>query len=286
MPTSTRTTSSCTAVSLGQRISQIRHDLGPVIRFFHRKMVVKRPTKRLPSVGRMSRVLTFGQRSRPRSIVVMFHGLNDSASCCAEGVAKSWAKLPGVLVVVPQSPDRSLWSDPCDPGYDWLRQEGRQNVKDAKANVRELQRVAMARVRHVEKWLRALLKTHKLKPRHLILSGFSQGSILCVLCACRLNALGAVICGGVTGQPIYSAKEKDYVGGGWMKWEQLLPRRVASTRFCAVNGTLDPFVPRRAVEKMLEDYETFWHWDVGVGHDFPSRWYKIAANWMKTVLPA
>lgn len=32
----------------------------------------------------------------------MFHGLNDSAACCATGVAKSWAKLPGVLVVPEQ----------------------------------------------------------------------------------------------------------------------------------------------------------------------------------------
>lgn len=37
-----------------------------------------------------------------RSLVVMFHGLNDSAACCATGVAKSWAKLPGVLVVPQQ----------------------------------------------------------------------------------------------------------------------------------------------------------------------------------------
>ena len=32
----------------------------------------------------------------------MFHGLNDSAACCSAGVAKSWAKLPGVLVVPKQ----------------------------------------------------------------------------------------------------------------------------------------------------------------------------------------
>ena len=43
---------------------------------------------------------------------------------------------PNVPEVVPQSPDRSLWSERCDPGYDWLRQEGRQNVNDAAANVR------------------------------------------------------------------------------------------------------------------------------------------------------
>ena len=38
--------------------------------------------------------------------------------------------------VVPQSPDQSLWSEKGDPGYDWLRQEGRQNTENAKANVR------------------------------------------------------------------------------------------------------------------------------------------------------
>ena len=38
--------------------------------------------------------------------------------------------------VVPQSPDQSLWSEKGDPGYDWLRQEGRQNTENSKANVR------------------------------------------------------------------------------------------------------------------------------------------------------
>lgn len=216
----------------------------------------------------------------------MFHGLNDSAACCAAGVAKSWAKLPGALVVVPQSPDQSLWSEKGDPGYDWLRQEGRQNTDNPKANVRELQRVTMVRVRHVEKWLRALLKKHQLKPRHLILSGFSQGSIIAALVAARMKALGGVLIGGVTGQPIFSAKEQDYIGGGWMKWEELLPRTPAPTRFCAVNGTLDPFVPRKAMENMFHGYEIKFYWQTGVGHDFPSNWYNVAAKWMKELLPS
>merc|ERR1719277_1885579 len=100
--------------------------------------------------------MTFGETSSPRAIVVMLHGLNDSAACCAEGVAERWVKgLEGVLVTVPQSPDRSIWSAPgdLDPGYDWLRQRGTHNTNDWVASVRELHRVTRARVRQLDRWL-------------------------------------------------------------------------------------------------------------------------------------
>ena len=51
---------------------------------------------------------SFGSRSQifcASSIVVMFHGLNDSAACCAQGVADTWAKMPGVLVEPRQGRD-------------------------------------------------------------------------------------------------------------------------------------------------------------------------------------
>jgi len=237
----------------------------------------------LPSLGRMGRTLTIGKRTKPSCIVVMFHGLNDSAECCSEGVAQRWADgLKGCLVVVPQSPDRSIWSgDPGTLGYDWLRQRGVHDTSDNEANIRELQRVALARARHVEAWIRDLLKKHGLKKDKLILTGFSQGSILAAVCAARLNALGAVACGGVTGQPVYSAEKDDYVGGGWMRWEELLPKKPVATRFCAVNGTEDSCVPRRNLEHMLSAFDCHWHWDRGVGHDFPDKWYEVALKWMK-----
>merc|ERR1712048_1183584 len=113
-------------------------------------------------------------------------------------------------------------------------------------------------------WLEALIKRHGVRKDRLIVTGFSQGSILAALCAVRMNALGAVVCGCVTGQPIYSAREGDYVGGGWMRWEELLPKAKGRTQFCAVNGTEDAYVPRRQLEKMLEPFKCHWQWDRGV----------------------
>lgn len=240
---------------------------------------------KLPSIGNMSRVLYFGKRTHPQSIIVMLHGLNDSAACCADGVAQKWVKgLPSSLVVVPQSPDQSIWSDSSDPGYDWLRQRGTQNTDNDEANVRELQRVARARMRHVETWLKGLLKRYGVRKDRLIVTGFSQGSILAALCAVRIGALGAVACGGVTGQPVYSAKEDDYVGGGWMQWEDLLPKSKRNTQFCCVNGTADCYVQRRQLENMLQTFDCHWHWDHGVGHDFPDSWYDVALKWMQGLL--
>ena len=141
--------------------------------------------------------------------------------------------------------------------------------------LRELHRVARARLRHVERWLRVLLNKYHLKPKNLILAGFSQGSIIAALSAVCMGALGALVCGGVTGQPVFSASMNDYVGGGWMDWQELLPRSKRKTRFCSINGTKDPFVPRRQLEKMLAQYNTHWHWDEGVGHDFPKRWSHV-----------
>eukprot|EP00930_Biecheleria_cincta_P101636 TRINITY_DN93286_c0_g1_i1.p1 TRINITY_DN93286_c0_g1~~TRINITY_DN93286_c0_g1_i1.p1 ORF type:complete len:270 (+),score=30.42 TRINITY_DN93286_c0_g1_i1:90-899(+) len=240
---------------------------------------------KLPSCGRMSKVLTFGQRSSPSSIVVMLHGLNDSAACCSEGVAMKWAEgLEGSLVIVPQSPDQSIWSDRKNPGFDWLRQQGFQDTSDHEANIKELQRVARARACHIEKWLKPILRKYGVRRNRLVISGFSQGSILAAICAVRMNALGAIVCGGVTGQPVFSADESDYVGGGWMRWEDLLPAGKHSTKFCAINGTCDCYVPRKPLERMLERFDCYWHWDHGVGHDFPSSWYTAGLRWMKDLL--
>lgn len=217
----------------------------------------------------------------------MLHGLNDTASDCAQGVAYKWAKgVRDSLVVVPQSPDQSIWSDPSDPGYDWLRQRGTQDTDDHEANVRELQRVVRVRLRHIEAWLAALLRKYGLRKDRLILTGFSQGSILAALSAVRIGALGAVACGGVTGQPVYSAREDDYVGGGWMRWEELLPKSInkRNTAFCCVNGTNDPYVPRKNLETMLQLFDCHWHWDRGVGHDFPDSWYDVSLRWMQALL--
>lgn len=234
---------------------------------------------------KLSRVLSFGRRSQPRCLVVMLHGLSDSAEWCAGHAAEAWAKaIEGSLVLVPQAPDRSLWGEPEPEGYDWLQQRGRQDTSDAEANVRELQRLARSRAAQLQGWLLRLLRRHGLGRERLVLVGFSQGSILATLCAARLGALGAVVCGGLPSLPIYSARERGFVGDGWMRWEELLPRQPLCTRFCAINGTKDPYVARQQVEQMLAPFDCHWHWDRGVGHDFPDRWYKVALKWMKNVL--
>merc|ERR1712046_35683 len=135
---------------------------------------------------------------------------------------------------------------------------------DEKANVREVHRVTRIRIRHVQSWLKQLLRKHGVSANRLILTGFSQGAVLAVLCATRMGALGAIACGGVTTELVYSQQKDDYVGDQWMQWEELLPKSDPGTRFCAVNGTADPYVPRKHLERMLRNFECQWHWDRGV----------------------
>ena len=60
----------------------------------------------------------------------------------------------------------------------------------AMVHPRELQRVTMVRVRHVEKWLRALLKKHQLKPRRLWVCGLMTSIFLGLMTlACYFNYL-------------------------------------------------------------------------------------------------
>ena len=137
----------------------------------------------------------------------------------------------------------------------------------------------------LDQWLDALLAEHGLTNRELILVGFSQGAILATVCGTRRGVRGVVAVGGVPGQPVYDREVDDYVGGGWMDWEQLVPAAAAArTRFCLVNGTQDGFVDRRKNERMLAEFDATWHWEDGVGHDFPEHWYGLALDWIKLAL--
>ena len=183
----------------------------------------------------MSRVLTFGRKQAPRAIVVLIHGLSDSADGWHGSFAGRWARaMPGVLVVVPQSPDEcgayspdqrgSGWSQPGDRKYDWLSQAGVGVVKsDRRACIRTLQQVTEMRVRQLDRWLDSLLATHSLSAREMVLVGFSQGSILAAVCGTRRRCRGVVAVGGVPGQPFYDATVDDYVGGAWYSTRTCLP---------------------------------------------------------------
>ena len=70
-------------------------------------------------------------------------------------------------------------------------------------------------------------------------------------------------------------------------WEQLVDAKGAAqaTSFCLVNGTADSYVDRRKNERMLAPLEdVYWHWEEGLGHDFPESWYAVALGQIKRML--
>ena len=145
--------------------------------------------------------------------------------------------------------------------------------------------VTEARVRQLNRWLDELLRAHALTDRELVLVGFSQGSILAAVCGTRRRCRGVVAVGGVPGQPVYNAAVDDYIGGGWMGWERLIDARAQETGWLLVNGTADGYVDRRRNEKMLAPFrDVTWHWDEGLGHDFPESWYAVAIEWIRVKL--
>lgn len=244
----------------------------------------------------MSRVLTYGRKNKPRAIVVMLHGLTDTADGWHGSHAGGWAKaLPGVQIVAPQSPDECGASSPHQPGwshrgdrhYDWLVQPGiGVDQSDWASCVRTVQTVTEHRILQLNRWLDELLATHGLTNRELILVGFSQGSILATIAGTRRRCRGVVAVGGVPGQPVYDVMEDRYVFGGWMEWRDMIDVGAATeTRFCLVNGTNDWCVKRPRTEKLLEGFKHVkWIWDKGYSHTFPEHWFGFALDWLKRAL--
>lgn len=244
----------------------------------------------------MSKVLLFGRKQKPRALVVLLHGLTDTADGWHGSFAGRWARgLPGVLVAVPQSPDECGAYSPHQPGwsargerkYDWLAQPGTNvELSNWEACVATLQAVTAARVAQLDRWIDSLLRTHGLTDRELVLVGFSQGSILAAISGTRRCCRGVVAVGGVPGQPVYDVAVDDYVGGGWMDWERMINLGASiSTKLCVINGTKDGFVSRARNESMFRPFQhVTWHWEKGLGHDFPENWYGLALDWIKAAL--
>lgn len=225
-------------------------------------------------------MLTFGRRHRPSKIVVLLHGLDDSAADCATGVVESWAKgLPGALIAVPQSSDQTSWSSNDEPGYDWVPtkrmppwdafQKYGPKSKEYKSSLREYRRVLRARCRDLNLWLDALLRKHHLSNSDLVLVGFSLGAYLSSIVGAQRKVRGVIVCGGMC-----AIRE--------LRFAELMPKRTCS-QFLAVNGTRDSLVHRPSLEEALSRYDCKWHWSKGVGHDFPSSWYKAQLRWMQTL---
>lgn len=244
----------------------------------HKRVIKTKPT--------FSRILYFGQRVRPKLLVVMFHGYADTA-----GANKDWAKqiaahVPGALVVVPQSPEecvggRTYWGD--DVGYDWLRQQALQDTSDKSANLCEFNRVAKRRQRGVDAWLIKLLAKHRLTEQQVVLMGLSQGAIPAALVGAWRRVLGVVMCGGIPWQQAYSATKNDYVGEKWNNFQDLLPTQTP-TRFLAINGTRDTCVFRKHLQIMFEPYNCEWRWYKGLGHDFPKSWNNASIAWIRRLM--
>mmetsp|Transcript_6217 Transcript_6217/g.17184 ORF Transcript_6217/g.17184 Transcript_6217/m.17184 type:complete len:287 (-) Transcript_6217:30-890(-) len=222
--------------------------------------------------------LTFGRRHRPSKIVVLLHGLNDSAKDCSKGVVGPWVKgLPGALIVVPESPDKTQWSSSEDPGYDWVptrrpppwdvfQTHGATSI-EYQASLREYRRTLRARCRDLSCWLDGLLAKHGLADSDLVLVGFSLGAYLAAMVGTRRNVEGVIVCGGIC-----STRE--------LRFHDLVPKYTRA-RFCAVNGTRDTIVHRSSLEAILNRYDCEWHWSRGVGHDFPDEWYATQLVWMQ-----
>merc|ERR1712139_106681 len=92
--------------------------------------------------GRLRKVLYIGQKKRPKSLIVVFHGMGDDAKGNVQW-SEVWAKkFPGSLVVIPQAPCAHFMYKPEDRkkalGFDWLPQRG-HDTSDKEANVRVLQ---------------------------------------------------------------------------------------------------------------------------------------------------
>jgi len=178
-----------------------------------RAPVVKRSIAKASSFN-MGRVMQFGKLTRPKKIVVMFHGMADNAAGCSRGWADYWAaRLPGALVVVPEAGERTLWDEGKNwsdnrIGRDWHRQHGSHDVKDKAANVAKIQKVARWRMRQVNTWLGSLLRKHGLANKDLILTGFSQGTNVALLAGANRGVKSVLLCGGPGTECVFSEAHK------------------------------------------------------------------------------
>ena len=71
-----------------------------------------------------------------------------------------------------------------------------------------------------------------------------------------------------------------------MEWERMVDVSAkATTRLCLINGTKDSYVSRTKNEAMFKPFkDVTWHWETGLGHDFPEHWYGTALRWIKETL--
>eukprot|EP00929_Paragymnodinium_shiwhaense_P113510 TRINITY_DN8179_c0_g1_i2.p1 TRINITY_DN8179_c0_g1~~TRINITY_DN8179_c0_g1_i2.p1 ORF type:complete len:250 (-),score=33.05 TRINITY_DN8179_c0_g1_i2:58-807(-) len=208
----------------------------------------RKPFVRKRAVKGIEDKLFFGRLRRPSKLVVLLHGLDDSAEDCAKGVVGPWLKgLPGALIAVPQSTDKTSWSSETAPGYNWVtterdppwevHEERGPKSKLFHESLQEYRKVLRARCRELHVWSDSLLEKHQLSNKDVVLVGFSLGAYLSSIVGAQRNVRGVVVCGGMCSTPE-------------LRFRELLPKQTQA-RFCAVNGTLDETVNRKSLEDTL-----------------------------------
>jgi len=232
----------------------------------------------------VKKTLYFGCRQQPKTLVVLLHGMNDSAKACADWAAPRWAAgLPGALLAVPQAPDRWCRSigGEGDTKYAWFNTDGLypweaqrlfgQDSREFEASLRQYHGAIRDRCRQVESWLAKLLAKHRLTYSEVILAGVSQGSLLAAIIGARNGARGVALGGGVA-------------FAGFLRLSELMPEQPMKTKFFAVNAAMDPTIERVPLEAMLKRCNCKWHWSKGLGNDLPEEWSKIKLAWMQSLL--
>lgn len=251
----------------------------------------KKGSWRCQGKGKLRRVLYIGQKKRPKSLIVLLHGMGDDATGNVDW-AKVWTqKFPGSLVAIPQAPCVHFVYKPEDKelGFDWLPQRGTHDISDKEANVRALQRITERRLQQLDAWLTRVLRRLNLRSENVILTGFSQGCILAAILGARRRVKAVALAGGVGTEPVFTAERNDYFGPEcWARWEELLPQRkrdeeeeAPKTKFLICCGGADHTVPRKRVAAMLSDYKVSWKVVDGMVHLFPTYWRGQMLAWMK-----
>jgi phospholipase/carboxylesterase len=207
---------------------------------------------------------TFGNTSNPTSLVILLHGYGANGEDLM-ALAHEWAPhLPGTVFVSPDAPNK------CDMtpfGYQWF-------------GLGDWSPLTLSRgARDIAPWINEFidgqLKTYHLDDSHLVLAGFSQGTMMALYLALRrpkkiagvLGYSGALIC--------------------TEEWDQI---RLQQPDICLIHGIADNVVPVAAhyhAAQMLQAKGLPFEGHVlsGLMHGINDYGLKIGREFLARVLP-
>lgn len=181
-----------------------------------------------------------GETKNPKSMVILLHGYGANGQDLIS-LSRDWASdLPDTIFISPDAPF------PCDmmpPGvtgsYQWFSIRDVSPLSFLNGSYDEAARAVMPTLMT---FIQEQLDLHHLKPKDLVLCGFSQGTMMSLLAGTRFSEP----IGGVLG----------YAGAllNGHDWGQNPPQKPP---VCLVHGMADPVVPISAyyhAAKMLQDY--------------------------------